>query len=805
MDAAGHARDDLVDPVIEWLTEPAAAGVLLLRGRPGSGKTTALRQVVRTVEDDPRLTLAYGSLRDHGAGLVSTASEDEVVKATAGFAAQGLPEQLGIAAGVRLDVDVRVENLHGSLDVATMGQVDVHGSGYTVGWLVTVLKERAAVLGRHPDLTLPVLVLVLDAVDELEWEAPEFHHRVVRELLSHAQTLRAAGVRLILSAQTLHESVSEAFPGDVLDIEAKADDEIRSYARARLGTSDDLSPADVDRLARAIAVRADGLFIVAAGYVDEILDGQVPDDLWAHTALPSAATYFRDALKRMWEPGRWISQSTALRVDTERILSVLAVTRSPMAYNQVSKLWRNEPPPDGSRRWAKAQASVLAGPVRRYLAVQRTDGAAVYRLFHPTVREAVLSGDASRESISVTSERARYLRALTPLFPAGTPWNGEAHRSVVQDTPLVLADLLEELIADDPSDPDVTEWLDRCRLLIESWEWMECCLVWHDPSDPVPLGFSAMRKGLVRLAAPASSLDLWPSGAGQGDAAVLPLPTGPLRAPARLRRPAADAADADRGAPRGGVGGRRPGHPDDRYAWIGHPLIKRVRWGANFPDRDAALAHLRALRETFEVSDVRAAEEPPDSLVLWVRNYRVSTDERRLGYQGHYMALTPRTRGTRTVVQAAKRPEPARQHPQRNHRRNKPHPNWGATRSLRGAVGNPSSSRPWIYASRAEAEAQLRWLRDAYPKATSALRKGRLGLLVWDPTRSPGPGPTRQTALHVEPVEGGFVLVATFDEQPATRAPAALVPAGGTPADAPRAEPADAPREEPVHGKEETP
>lgn len=755
-----HERRDIVDQVLARLTDPGGESVIAVCGRPGCGKTIALQGLAAALAGHPGVILAHAAIRAHSdpddhakRKSVRNVSAYEIVDALANAAAQGMP---GVVTGpdVVINTTATTGPVYGNVEIGRVDAINLPRERDQVGRLTRVLAARRRRLAAGD--AAPVVVAVIDALDELQNVAPETYE-MVDQLNSLGDDLKDAGIRIVIAAQ----KAPDWFEGDPIEVEATAPVEIQRYAEAELTAlaHQDSTPLriggmQVSELARAIVRRADGLFIIAAGYLAEIGRGKIPDDIWEPRALPDAASYFRAALTRMRKLPSWPEATpVTVMLDTERFLAILATSEFPMTGNQIERIWyTDEPPVATSRRWSKgAKDNVLTGLATNYVMVtEETGKPARYALFHPTLREAILSAGHSHESISVRHERERYLRALTPLFPSGLAWD-PGSRAVLREAPFVLAAVVDDI--ESPADPKVGEWLVRCATLVESWEWMECCLAWHDPSDEVSLGIGAVVAGLRALARMNHSLEFWANDVPGELAHSL---GAPERRPSRVKqRVAMRNQDVE-----------TPG--SDELAYTRHELIKPLLPGTyRFASEDDVFARFEMIRAIFRVSDRRAVDERPGALVLWVRGYLVTPQERAEGYLGNYMVLWPERapydrRGLRVVVRARKLPVPVTEHPVRN-RPKRSHPDWGVW-VLRNAQ-SPGGKKPHPYKTRAEAEASIDWLQDEYPDATSVTRQGRTGVLVYDRKGSKGPTPVRQFVLYVKQTGEGFVVVAETEEE----------------------------------------
>lgn len=755
-----HERRDIVDQVLARLTDPSGDSVIAICGRPGCGKTVALQGLAAALAEHPGVILAQAAIRAHSDAedhakrkSVRNISAYEIVDALTNAAAQGMP---GVVTGPGMAINTTATTgpVHGNVEIGHVDVINLPRERDQVGRLTRVLAARRQRLAAGD--AAPVVVAVIDAVDELQNVAPETYE-MVDQLNSLGDGLKDAGIRIVIAAQ----KAPDWFEGDSIEVEATAPTEIRLYAEAELTslaehgvTPLQIGGRQVSELARAIVQRADGLFIIATGYLAEIDRGKIPDDIWEPRALPDAASYFRAALTRMRKLANWPEATPAtVMLDTERFLAILATSEFPITGDQIERIWYTDGPPVAtSRRWSKgAKDNVLTGLAANYVMVTEETGSPTrYALFHPTLREAILSAGHSHESISVRQERERYLRVLTPLFPTGLAWD-PGSRAVLREAPFVLAAVVDDI--ESPDDPDVNEWLDRCATLVESWEWMECCLVWHDPSDEVSLGIDAVVAGLRELARMNHPLEFWADDVPGELAHSL---GAPERRPLRVKQGVA-MRNQDVEAP-----------GSDGLAYTRHELIKGLLPGAcRFANEDDVFAHFEKIRKIFQVSDRRAVDEHPGALVLWVRGYLITQQERAEGYLGNYLALWPERAaydrmGRRVVVHVRKIPVPVTEHPVRS-RPKRSHPDWGVW-VLRNAQ-NPSGKKPHPYKTRTDAEASIDWLQGEYPGATSITRQGRTGVLIYDRQGSKGPTPTRQFVLYVKQTEEGFVVVAESEEE----------------------------------------
>jgi hypothetical protein len=405
-----HPRRDIIEQVIARLEDLAEKSPILLRGRPGSGKSTALAGLIAAVDSRSNLRLGYAALRngDPNEALGSDfsqpgvepsgrdASENKIVRALTIAAVQGMPE---IAAVMGTTIKVAVQTgpvIESQVDVARNWIINLPPGPYTVDLLEVVLEARAQKLAAGVEG--PTVVAVIDGLDELAIAAPRAL-RAIEQLCRVADNLARGGVRIVLSAH----HVPSWFSGIMIDVEATAAGEILKYAEAELGVLAEAGEGGprvdgqlVSDLADAIARRADGLFIIAAGYLAEIGRGTVPGDIWERRPLRSAVAYFEGALARLRDPVNWPEYTHSRLVrDTERFLAILATSRVPVTDAQIDRIWRlEELPINHSPEWTESvKDNVLRGPAGSY--ITSTDNRTAHALFHPTVGEAVDSGNAT--------------------------------------------------------------------------------------------------------------------------------------------------------------------------------------------------------------------------------------------------------------------------------------------------------------------------------------------------------------------------------------------------------------------------
>ena len=215
-----HPRDDLIQRVTAWATDPRDEPILVVRGRPGSGKTRLLTEAGRRLDRRDELRIAFQLLRDPV--LPKPLGITELV---AGFARAIVTE--GVSFG-----DVRAQpfllaNVQVGSAATVIGiqvnQVTLPPSSATMSTLRAELEARTAG-GRA---TMPLL-LIIDGLNELE-EAGGAAVDELRAFLGSTDELIRWNVKVLLSTHSTPD-----FPAAVIDLDDVGLDDVRSYTLARL-------------------------------------------------------------------------------------------------------------------------------------------------------------------------------------------------------------------------------------------------------------------------------------------------------------------------------------------------------------------------------------------------------------------------------------------------------------------------------------------------------------------------------------------------------------------------------------------
>ncbi|SCL29225.1 AAA ATPase domain-containing protein [Micromonospora nigra] len=764
-----HARNDLLDRIGAWAGDPRDEPVLLVRGRPGTGKTRLLAEAARRLDRRTDLRVAYTLLRD--ATRPRPLGVPELVAGFArAFAQDGLSFGDARSDPVLL-ANVQVGTAHHKVVGIQVNEVSLPPSSATMAVLRAQLEQRVAA-GRAET----PLLLVVDGINELA-ETGSADFAELRNLLIAPDELMRWNVKVLLSG---HDAVD--VPTATLDLDGEDKADIHSYAVTRL-TYNGVPEQTADLLADRLVELSNGLFIVASGYLDEI---ESVDPLamagWLSTATPvtAAADYFVAAVRRLLdgiEAGQAAAASTT-RIDVERFLRILALTRQGMTSAELAAVWQATPnlsrisarPPCSS--WEHVSATIGEGPERRYIVPPEDPATDRFRLLHPTLREALLRyprrpGGAKPtvpalqppyEAIGLTAERLRFLTALTPLYGQGPGWDPTTGRLALAETLSVVHDLAEQALDDSPDEAVIAECHRLLGLLFEDWEWIETCVRHAREHDPITLGLGVVIDGLGRLVRLANfDTDqpiLWRHTSGSA--------ADPDDIDAGPRSSGFVSPGAHVPTPRPTTG--RTGRPF--YASVEMARVAEVVNGyERRATREEAQRRLAELAMDFTPSRIVPPDMGPDERVLWIRGYSLHPREVGNGYLGNYARLSVRqlADGSWTIA-AEKLAVDLARHPQKGRRAQaQAHPNWHHPILVR-VKGNPrDGGRPQRYASYAQAQAELVQLKREYP-TTSILNDGLLFLMVYDRRQQPV---VRKFRLEIQAAgEKSYVIAAYPNDRP---------------------------------------
>jgi hypothetical protein len=697
-----HPRRLLIERITGWIADPHAPGLMLISGPPGSGKSFLLSEAARAADRMPGVRLAHSSIRDWARGEPATMTISDLVNGLATtFAADGL-DLAGLAGSLVTAVPGRP--IHVVQDIkANYGEV--HGAVVVLAdpaaqGMETIVAALTARVSHS--LASTTLFIVIDALDE--WETFGLSALpALRALLSRHEMFQAWNIKILLSGQYEPDWLPPGERVDLADVDARSD--LRDFAAARLrGTT--LAGHEAERLADLVADLSGGLFLVAAGYIEELADGEFTAEDLAHTPKASTAVaYYADSLRRIRR--RFVERGQEDRWrDTERLLAMIAVLPHGRTAADMISAWAQPDVPAGGD-WYQARNWAAESPVRRYFVA--SDANTHYQLVHPALRDALTRMEPWDERASVSAERRRWIRTRTPLNGSGVAWDPVKERVAMAEVGTVLADLASAALSRSPIDETGLEeargWAQR---LLEEWDWIEESIQYADPSDPVPLGLPQVlhQIGLISRADPEfGELTLW-TGPQIQAAPPEAVPTNP-------QVPTAREEGSQQGVQQPGG---RPGQP--RYAHAHNPLIMEILSGrATFETREAAMARIRRIGRLYTSSKASRDLDDPEQLILFIEEYGLRPEERHEGLRGHYARLWIAADGDGWAVCAEQYavdggdPFTKRRNPMAL-------PHWGDP-LLRRVRGSPKRKPqpPGTFATVEYAREELKRLKHRYPDA----------------------------------------------------------------------------------------
>lgn len=203
-----------------------------------------------------------------------------------------------------------------------------------------------------------------------------------------------------------------------------------------------------------------------------------------------------------------------------------------------------------------------------------------------------------------------------------------------------------------------------------------------------------------------------------------------------------------------------------RYATIMHPTIGAVLAGTyRFANEEQAKQQLQIFRDHFVLSRHQNEESGENGIILWIKGYDVTNDEKKGGYTGNYalVGLKKLADGKHTLV-ATKLESELKYHPQRQRPKHK-HPNWGHP-ILR------SVKKQRIYPTVEAAQKELQMLHEEYPQVTIPLTN-KLYLIIYSRQQNP---PAQKFVLEIKVGDdGGFFIDAYENDYKAPKEGAAPV------------------------------
>lgn len=195
---------------------------------------------------------------------------------------------------------------------------------------------------------------------------------------------------------------------------------------------------------------------------------------------------------------------------------------------------------------------------------------------------------------------------------------------------------------------------------------------------------------------------------------------------------------------------------EQRYATTRSPMIEAVI-GEHFKlkDEPMAVARMETIRNEFITSKQQIENPEYPSIVLWIKGYAVSDDEKKQGYIGNYAVITyKKTDDGKVTLYANKVDSELSYHPQKKRSQTR-HPNWGHP-ILR------SIQKGRIYESIDDARGELEQLHEEYPE-TSIPLTNKLYLMIYSRKGKEKPKVTK-FVLEIEIVGEGEGYRITFNE-----------------------------------------
>lgn len=158
---------------------------------------------------------------------------------------------------------------------------------------------------------------------------------------------------------------------------------------------------------------------------------------------------------------------------------------------------------------------------------------------------------------------------------------------------------------------------------------------------------------------------------------------------------------------------------------------------------------------------LRSKESTPVSVVLWVRGYNVTKDEKEKHYRGNFVRLSKAEKGAKWTIAAEKIDTPLAKHPEKERPRAR-HPNWGHPVLRMVETGKK-------LAGIEAAHAMLASLAQEYPEV-SIPGKDVLHIMVYK--RAEGEGaPIQKITLKVKPLSEGGAKLVQMKKKPKAKEP----------------------------------
>jgi hypothetical protein len=197
-----------------------------------------------------------------------------------------------------------------------------------------------------------------------------------------------------------------------------------------------------------------------------------------------------------------------------------------------------------------------------------------------------------------------------------------------------------------------------------------------------------------------------------------------------------------------------------RYATVMHPTIGAVLAGTyRFATEEQANQQLQIFRDHFVLSRHQNEESNEKGIILWIKGYSITAEEKKNGYTGNYAVIgIKKLKDGKYSLTATRLESELKFHPQRQRPKHK-HPNWGHP-ILR------SVKKKRIYPTVEAAQKELQLLHEEYPEVTIPLTN-KLYLIIYSRQQTP---PAQKYVLEVKVgEEGGFYIDAYANEYKAPK------------------------------------
>ncbi len=193
-------------------------------------------------------------------------------------------------------------------------------------------------------------------------------------------------------------------------------------------------------------------------------------------------------------------------------------------------------------------------------------------------------------------------------------------------------------------------------------------------------------------------------------------------------------------------------HKAKKLAVANAPTIEAVTGEMlRLANEQQAIEWLEALEKSFIVSKHQIDEKTKrKSLILWIRGYEVTKEEKEKGYLGNFAAITYKPAANRWTLYPTKIFLDLAKHPQRKYVNDAKHPNWGhpILRTIK---------KKKTYSTVEEAEADLQKLHEQFPMASIPALK-RFYLMIYSRENN-SEKPINKYVFRIKVLpEGGFYI-----------------------------------------------